>query len=213
MRGGHLALPLLALALLGCSGVSKLDYTSLHNRAGWQRPDRLVEALGIRPGDSVADIGAGEGYFLPYLSEAVGPTGTLYVVEVEDDITRALTERVARDGYSNVVVVRGDYDDPQLPEGAIDLVFLCNTYHHIEERPAYFAALRSDLRGVGRIAIVDPNDDLRGILSLFLDAGHTTSVDAVVGEMQTAGYRPSESHDFLPTQIFEVFSPAPDEDR
>ncbi len=213
MRGRRMALPLLALALLGCSGVSKLDYTSLHNRAGWQRPDRLVEALGIRPGDSVADIGAGEAYFLPYLSEAVGPTGTLYVVEVEDEITRALTERVARDGYSNVVVVRGDYDDPQLPEGAIDLVFLCNTYHHIEERPAYFAALRSDLRGAGRIAIVDPNDDLRGILSLLLDAGHTTSVDAVVGEMQTAGYRPSESHDFLPTQIFEVFSPAPDEDR
>ena len=143
----------------------------------------------------------------------VGPTGTLYLVEVEDELTQALEERVARDGYTNVVVVRGEYSDPQLPEGAIDLVFLCNTFHHIEERPAYFAALRSDLRSPGRVAIVDPNGDLRGILSLLLDEGHTTSVDALVGDMQTAGYRPSESLDFLPTQIFEVFSPAPDAGR
>ncbi len=207
MTGRRRVAPLVGLLLVGCSGVSKLDYTSLHNRAGWQRPERVVEALEIQPGDRVADIGAGSGYFLSYLSQAVGPGGTLYAVEVEEALVRELEERVAREGYSNVVVVLGEYGDPGLPDGALDLVFLCNTYHHIEGRPAYFGALQGDLGEAGRVAVVDPNDDLGGVLRLFLDEGHTTGADALVEEMRVAGYRHVASHDFLPTQIFEVFVP------
>ncbi len=207
MTGRRRVAPLVGLLLVGCSGVSKLDYTSLHNRAGWQRPERVVEALEIQPGDRVADIGAGSGYFLSYLSQAVGPGGTVYAVDVEQALVRELEERVAREGYSNVVVVLGEYGDPGLPDGALDLVFLCNTYHHIEGRPAYFGGLQGDLGEAGRVAVLEPNDDLRGVLRLFLDKGHTTGADALVEEMRVAGYRHVASHDFLPTQIFEVFVP------
>ena len=101
----------------------------------------------------------------------------------------------------------GEYGDPGLPDGALDLVFLCNTYHHIEGRPAYFGALQGDLGEAGRVAVLEPNDDLGGVLRLFLDEGHTTDADALVEEMRVAGYRHAASHDFLPTQIFEVFVP------
>ena len=71
---------LLVSLTAGCAGTSKLDLSQVGRRAAWQHPAEVVQALGVRPGDTVADIGAGEGYFLPYLAEAVGPTGTLYVL-------------------------------------------------------------------------------------------------------------------------------------
>jgi hypothetical protein len=84
-----------ALALGGCNGLSKLDLTTL-GRASWQRPEDVVRALELRPGDRVADLGAGEGYFLPYLSEAVGSRGRVFAVEVEPELaeTRTTTSRI-----------------------------------------------------------------------------------------------------------------------
>ncbi len=103
-------------------------------------------------------------------------------------------------------MVLGEFDDPLLPDGAIDLVFLCNTYHHIEERPQYFSRLRIDLKPGGRVAILDPNAEVGGFVGLFLDEGHTSIADDVVAEMATAGYRRSQSFAFLMTQIFELFA-------
>ena len=131
-------------------------------------------------------------------------------MEVDEERTRELEKRSTEEGYSNVVVVLGQYSDPQLPDGEVDLVFLCNTYHHIEERPAYFSRLRTDLSDSGRVAIVEPDAELWGILRLFQTKGHMSEADDVVGEMRAAGYSCSESFDFLPTQVFEVFAPAGD---
>jgi cyclopropane fatty-acyl-phospholipid synthase-like methyltransferase len=210
MKRMNLAPVLAALALVGCGGVSKLDYTKIYTRAGWQHPERVVESLDLKPGDRVADLGAGDGYFLPYLVEAVGPTGTVYAVEVDEERTRELEKRSTEEGYSNVVVVLGEYSDPQLPDGEVDLVFVCNTYHHIEARPDYFSRLRTDLSDAGRVAIIDPDAEVRGVLRLFQHEGHMSVADDVVDEMQAAGYGRSESFDFLPTQVFEVFAPARD---
>jgi ubiquinone/menaquinone biosynthesis C-methylase UbiE len=203
-----LPLPFLAIPLLACSGLSKLDYARIYSRAGWQHPDRVIESLEIRAGDHVADIGAGEGYFLPYLADAVGPEGKVYAVEVDPEKVEALEAMVREGGHHNVVVVLGELDDPLLPDQGVDLVFLCNTYHHIEDRPAYFSRLRSDLRTESRLAIIDVRDDLSGILRLFVTEGHWTPLDLLYEELEKAGYRRSLSFDFLPTQNFEVFEPA-----
>jgi ubiquinone/menaquinone biosynthesis C-methylase UbiE len=178
-------------ALGGCNGLSKLDWTTL-GRASWQRPEDVVRALDLRPGDRVADLGAGEGYFLPYLSEAVGSQGRVFAVEVESELAEQLEAQFA-DG-DNVEVVLGRTDDPQLPDGSIDLALIVNTYHHIEDRPAYFTRLKRDLSASGRVAIIDPDADLGGVLSLFLDDGHDSSA----------------CHDFLAVQVFEVFAPEDD---
>ncbi len=204
IRIERLLLAFCVLSLFACSGVSKIDYTRL-NRGGWQHPERVMESLAIQPGDHVADIGAGDGYFIPYLAEAVGSEGLVYAVEVDADKIEALEELVEKRQLGNVVVIQGGFDDPLLPDGRVDLVFLCNTYHHIDERPGYFARLKRDLRGPGRLAIVEPKDDMTGILALFGTNGHWTSLELLHRELTEAGYRPAESFDFLPTQNFEVF--------
>jgi ubiquinone/menaquinone biosynthesis C-methylase UbiE len=194
-----------AFAGAGCAGVSKLDFTRL-GRDGWQRPEEVTRALGIQPGESVADLGAGEGYFVPHLLEAVGAAGRVYAVDVDPDVTEDLYARYAG-GPGNVEVVLGSPDDPGLPDGKIDLILIVNTYHHIDGRPDYFRRLRADLSERGRIAILEPNAELTGVLTFFLDDGHTSRADEVVAEMRAAGYRPTARHDFLATQIFEVFAP------
>ncbi len=199
-------LALLGIALAVCSGCTNFYRTS------WQQPDRVVESLKIAPGAQVADLGAGSGYFLPYLAEAVGPEGKVFAVDVDPEVVQELRDTVAAAGYTNVEVVLGEFDDPLLPDGAIDLVFLCNTYHHIEDRARYFSRLQIDLKPGGRVAILDPNADLGGFVSLFLNDGHTSAAADVVAEMQTAGYRSVQSFDFLLTQIFELFATGVDAD-
>lgn len=196
---------LLSLALFeGCSGLTKIDPTHL-GRDAWQRPEDVVRALELRPGDRVADLGAGGGYFVPYLAEAVGSSGRVYAVEVESALTDSLAQRFAED--ESVEAVLGGYADPHLPDASIDVVLIVNTYHHIEARPPYFERLRADLRPGARVAVIDPDEELGGVLALFLDEGHTSRAEAVIAEMRAAGYRHVASHDFLATQIFEVFAP------
>jgi len=207
MRSKLLAIGLIALAVSGCHGVSQLDLSRIGSRASWQLPERVIASLEIAPGDRVADLGAGGGYFLPYLVTAVGPAGTVYAVDVEPEIVRELEQQAASAGYTNVVAVLGGTDDPRLPDGAIDLVLLVNTYHHIDARPAYFERLRRNLTSSGRVAVIDPNTETKGLLRLFLDAGHMSSANDVREEMRQAGYRPAQSFGFLPTQLFEVFAP------
>ncbi len=196
--------PIALFALAGCGGLSKVDYTTF-GRGGWQRPDDVVAALALRPGDRVADLGAGEGYFIPYLSQAVGTDGRVYAVDIDPEQTAELTEKF---GDSNVETVLASEDDPGLPVDAIDVILIVNTYHHIADRPRYFARLRANLRRGGRVAVIEPNADLGGILGLTVEEGHTSHAGDVSREMQEAGYRQIQSLKFLPVQIFEVFSPA-----
>ena len=185
----------------------RLDITAIRGRAVWQKPDRVIESLELAQGDRVADLGSGGGYFLPYLSAAVGPSGKVYAVDVEEDIIQDLEKRIADEEYENVEVVRGEYDDPLLPDAGIDLVLIVNTYHHIENRQEYFAKLKDDLRTGGRVARLEPDADIWGVLGLTIEEGHQSSREDVRREMKEAGYRLDRSYDFLPVQIFDVFVP------
>jgi predicted methyltransferase len=208
LRLAALAVPLLSFT--GCAIVAKTDVSRLltSGRDGYQHPERVVEALDLREGDRVAEIGAGDGYWLPWLSAAVGASGRVYAVEVDDDLAEALRARVERDALDNVVVVRGDYDDPKLPDGEVDLAMTCLTYHHIEERVDYFQRLRTDLSARGRVAHLDDRHDVGPPLR-WLMAGHWSDPEAIRSEMSEAGYRRIGSHDFLPVQSFQLFEPRP----
>ncbi len=195
------------VAWVGCTGVGDLDLTT-SGRDMWQRPDDVVTVLAIEPGARVADLGAGDGYFVERLSVAVGPDGRVFAVDVDADVVASLSQRFPADA-TNVETVLGHHDDPRLPDGTIDLVLIVNTYHHIEDRPVYFRNLQADLAPGGRVAVIEPDEDLGGVLSLALDEGHKSSATAVRQEMFDAGYRLEEEHDFLPVQIFSVFAPEP----
>jgi len=204
------AFPLIALLLLsGCSTASKLDLPRVltSGRDGWQHPERVIEALGVGPGERVAEIGAGSGYWLPWLSDAVGPEGRVFAVEVESDLVEALRERVDQEELDNVEVILGRYEDPLLPDGEVDVALTSLTYHHIEERTAYFARLREDLSPRGRVAHLDGRDDLPIPFRWLASRGHSTNPEAMRAEMQEAGYRRAAFFDFLPMETVSVFVP------
>ena len=117
MRGiARLVLPLL---LVGCHGVGKLDPTTL-GRGTWQRPADVVALLDLDEGDRVADLGAGDGYFVPYLAEAVGTDGRVYAVDVDSDSVGRLADAFPAES-TNVEAVHAEANDPALPDGSIGI--------------------------------------------------------------------------------------------
>ncbi len=203
----------IAITAIGCAETAKLDWTRLvfSGRDGWQHPERVIESLALRTGDRVAEIGAGRGYWLASLSRAVGSTGRVYAVEVDPVLVAELEARVAREGLTNVEVVLGDRADPGLPDTSIDLAMTCLTYHHIDDRVAYFSALRHALRRGGRVAHLDDRPDSPPPISWFQSDGHVSDPEGIVREMAAAGYARGDVFDFLPGQSFQIFAPrAPD---
>src|SRR3989442_1005975 len=124
-------------------------------RDAYQKPRQVVRALRIRPGMRVADLGAGTGYFSRFLSTAVGAAGTVLAVDTEPELVRHLRERAEKEQTDNVVPILASPDNPRLPRGAVDLVLLVDTFHHIDHRVAYFGRLRATLAPGGRVAVVD----------------------------------------------------------
>src|SRR5262245_936876 len=122
---------LLVVGLLGgCTSLKRLAYEGF-SRDRWQQPERVIAALGIRPGDRVADLGSGSGYFTLRLAHAAGPTGRVYAVDVDEAMNEYLRRRLVREEVTNVDVILGHFDDPQLPDAGIDLVLVSDTYHHL----------------------------------------------------------------------------------
>jgi ubiquinone/menaquinone biosynthesis C-methylase UbiE len=187
--------------LAGCSPIKRWAYEG-GSRDSWQQPERVVQALAIQPGDRVADLGSGSGYFAVRLAPAVGPEGLLYAVDVDPEMNEHLRKRLAEAGIENVELILGRYEDPLLPDGAIDLVVTVDTYHHIEERPTYFRNLQRDLAPGGRVAVID-YDGRKGWFVRLM--GHYTPRDQMLREMQEAGYEVAEEHDFIDRQSFVIF--------
>jgi SAM-dependent methyltransferase len=168
-------------------------------RDAWQQPDRVVSALGLPRDAVVADLGAGTGYFAVRLARAV-PEGRVLAIDVEPSMVRYLADRATREGLPNLLAVEGTATDTGIRE-PVDLVLVVDTYHHIAERTAYFAALRARLRPRGRVAIVDFRlDSERGP-----PREHKIAPEQVRAELEAAGYELAATHDFLPDQYFLVF--------
>jgi precorrin-6B methylase 2 len=199
-----------ALILTVGPDLTKTDWTTFGSRAWWQLPDRVIASLDLELGDTVADIGAGEGYFTFRLAEAVGPDGSIFAVEVNDELVDTLRRKAREENYPSVQAVKGEYDDPLLPDGELDLIFLCNSYHHIKNQTEYFARLRDDLKPGGRVAVIDMK--VSALVRLTVPAGHWTTVETMEGEMQEAGYRLITSFEFLPAQNFGLFTPRATDD-
>jgi len=122
-------------------------------REAWQKPDEVVRTLRPPADATVADIGAGTGYFAVRLARAV-PKGKVFAVDVAPDMVRYLAERTKREGLANLTPVQATPSNPKLP-APVDIVLLVNTYHHIPWRVEYFRHLRASLKPGGRVAIID----------------------------------------------------------
>jgi arsenite methyltransferase len=169
-------------------------------RDRWQEPDRIVATLGLRPGDRVADIGAGGGYFTYRLATAVGSEGVVFAVDTDPAMLRIVSDGAVEDGFANIVTIQATEGLPDLPE-AVDLAFFSNSYHHLPDHEWYFAALAALLRPGGRVAILESRGD--GLFARIF--GHATRPDVIQSEMAAAGYRLRAEHGFLRRQGFLIF--------
>jgi cyclopropane fatty-acyl-phospholipid synthase-like methyltransferase len=168
-------------------------------RDAWQKPEEIVGALHLAPASSVADVGAGTGYFAMRIAKRI-PGGKVFAADVEPGMVRYLGDRAKRENLANVVPVQAAPDAVNLPE-PVDLILIVDTYHHIGNRAAYFAKLKSSLRPGGRLAIVDFKADS----PVGPPVQHRIAPEKVAEELGASGYSLAETHDFLPRQYFLVF--------
>ena len=168
-------------------------------RDAWQKPEEVVDALHLDRASSVADVGAGTGYFSVKIAKRI-PDGKVFAADVEPDMVRYLGERAGREQVSNLLPVQASADASNLPE-PVDLVLVVDTYHHIGHRIDYFAKLKSSLRPAARLAIIDFGADS----PIGPPVEHRIPPEKVTEELAAAGYKFEESHDFLPRQYFLVF--------
>jgi ubiquinone/menaquinone biosynthesis C-methylase UbiE len=171
-------------------------------RDGWQRPDVIVKALGLRRGMTVADLGAGTGYMSKRLAAAVGPDGTVLAIEPEPKLLSYLRARAEREKTPNVVPILGSTDDPRLPRASADAVLVLDTFHHIDDRVRYFRELRRSLKPGARVVVVDWH---KRALPVGPPMDHKLAREQVVEEMVAAGYRLADSPEPLPYHYVVVF--------
>lgn len=195
-----LSLLVTALWLNGCAGFA---YRQMNDpaRDAWQKPAEVVAKLDIAPGARVADLGAGGGYFTWHLARAVGPAGKVFAVDVDETAIEIITRAVAARKIANVVSVRSEASDAKLPE-PVDMVFSCDTYHHMADRVTYFRELMRFLKPEARVAILDYHP--HGFFSGWL--GHGTAKEEVRREMNLAGYRLVAEFDLIESQHFQIFT-------
>ena len=173
-------------------------------RTKWQKPDAVVRALGIKSGQTVAEIGAGPGYFTLRLAKAVGKKGRVLAVEVEPKMIAILRDRLERKKITNVTPILASQQDPRLPVGLADLVLIVNTFHHFPNGSAYMRALKTSLKSGARLVNVDFRD---GDLPVGPPADHRLSRAAFLKLASKAGFTLATEHSFLPYQYFVELKP------
>jgi ubiquinone/menaquinone biosynthesis C-methylase UbiE len=142
--------------------------------------DDVMTRAGIGPGMTVADIGAGDGYYTVRLSARVGPTGRVLAQDIQPKVIERLANRVTREALRNVSIKLGAADDPRLPNNSFDRVLLVHMYHEIEEPYAFLWRLWPALRGDGEVIVVDGNRPI---------AQHGTPLALLICEFEAVGYR------------------------
>jgi cyclopropane fatty-acyl-phospholipid synthase-like methyltransferase len=169
-------------------------------RDAWQKPEQVLDALGLERGSIVADIGAGTGYFSARIARRI-PDGKIYAADVEPDMVRYLRERAGKEHLPNLIAVQAAPDAANLPEPA-SAVLVVDTYHHIQNRIEYFSKLRASLLPKGRLAIIDFKADSPS----GPPVQHRIAPEKVIEELNAAGYSLAETRDFLPRQYFLIFT-------
>jgi predicted methyltransferase len=168
-------------------------------RDAWQKPHEVINALKLAPDATIADIGAGTGYFSARFAHMLAK-GRVYAVDLEPDMVKHLGERAKKENLANLLPVLGAIDGPRLP-AAVDLVILVDVYHHIGNREQYFGKLRASLKPGGRLAVIDFRMDA----SIGPDKAMRIAPERVKAELAKAGYTLAAEHAFLPQQYFLIF--------
>lgn len=169
-------------------------------REAWQKPAEVIAALALKPDAKIADIGSATGYFPVRFARAL-PKSRVYGADVESSMVNYLNKRADQEQLTNLTSHLAEYADAKIPE-PVDLILIVNTYHHIEDRLAYFKKLAASLKPGGRLAIIDFTRSSK----MGPDAAEKVPAEQVQAELKEAGYTFTQWHDFLPEQHFMIFT-------
>jgi ubiquinone/menaquinone biosynthesis C-methylase UbiE len=172
-------------------------------RDAYQKPDEVLKALALREGETVADVGAGSGYFTVRFARAVGDAGRVYAVDVSPEMIRHLNHRLRDAGIRNVVPVLSDPDDPLLPDASVDRFVIVDTWHHIDDKEKYLGLMKRMLKPGGQVVHIDFQ---KGDVPVGPPAAMKIAREDLVRQMEAAGFRLVAEHGFLPYQYFLVFT-------
>jgi predicted methyltransferase len=179
------------------------DWLERPERESEELPDEVLEVMALEVGDVVADLGAGSGYYTRRMAPLVGPDGHVYAVDIQPEMLEILERNMGEEGITNVVTVLGEVDDPMLPPGEIDWIFLADVYHEFSDPEPMLEGMREALAPGGRVALLEYRvEDGTGDHIL---ADHRMSVRQVMSEWVPAGFELVALHEFLPGQHLFVF--------
>ena len=168
-----------------------------------ERPELVLDAMELEPGDVVADVGTGSGFYARQIATRVMPGGRVYAVDIQPEMLELLRRLVEEEGVTGVVPVPSEPDDPKLPEGELDWILLADVYHEIAEPEPVLEKMLAALAPEGRVALLEYRvEDGTGD---HVKADHVMSVRQVLSEWRPAGFELVELHEFLPTQHMFVF--------
>jgi ubiquinone/menaquinone biosynthesis C-methylase UbiE len=169
----------------------------------WQKPDQIMDALGIADGSVVADIGAGSGWFTVQLARRVGPRGLVYAEDVQRQMLEAIKRRVAKEGLQNVHPVLGHGSNPELPAGSLDAVLVVDVYQEVEDRVRFLKSVAASLKPNGRVGIVNYKPGQVGPGPAPAEGGRVDQ-STVEADLHAAGLRVLSRGSFLPFQYLLV---------
>ncbi|HTS36646.1 MAG TPA: class I SAM-dependent methyltransferase [Candidatus Solibacter sp.] len=158
--------------------------------------NRVMDILSIAPKKSVADIGAGSGWFTVRAAKRTGETGVVYAVDINPEAIRYIDNRAQKDQLQNIKTILGKEDDPQLPADSVDAVLMLKTYHEIAQPVALLRKLHAALRKNAKVGIIDRNGN---------GEDHGIGRDVVIREAKQAGYRLQAQYDFVKADKMDYF--------
>jgi SAM-dependent methyltransferase len=190
------------------------DVMSFRGAPWLERDDRdreenttlLVELLGLEPGDRVADLGCGSGYFARRMARAVGESGRVLCVDIQAQMLEIAARLAEQEGLDTIEMVHSEPDDPKIPPGSVDLILLVDVYHELADPEPMLAKMRAALAPGGRVALVEYR--LEDDSGAHIKLEHRMSVEQVRREWEPAGFALLELIEELPTQHLFLFGRA-----
>jgi ubiquinone/menaquinone biosynthesis C-methylase UbiE len=177
-------------------------FSQFTSRTQWQMPARVMDEIGVQSGMTVADVGAGDGWFTFHLAERVGSSGRVIAEDIDAQALKVLRERCAQEKVSNVSVLVGGMEDPKLPAGAVDVALMVNVLSALGNAKNFLGNLAKGLKPDGRLVVIDWNP-----VKLYPEMAEQDTKAALrqtLRQIQDAGFEVVKTLDFLPTQTIWI---------
>jgi cyclopropane fatty-acyl-phospholipid synthase-like methyltransferase len=189
--------PITGRRIAGVMGMSGADWLVRPERESEEHPDQALDAMNIKPGMQIADLGSGVGYMTLRMAKRVGPTGKIYGVDLQPGMLQKLQENAKAVGITNVVPVLGEPADPKLAAGSVDMILMVDVYHEVSQPQAMVRKLREALKADGRLVLLEYRAEDPKVP---INPDHKMTVEQVRAEIEPEGFRLLPPIETLPWQ-------------